>query len=94
MNSHHFSPMSARLREDSTRTPRFTNTPELSWRRLYEDAILELHPEMLHARIKEAQNAVFTELACLGDSQAQQEREALNNALIVLDDLVRIYGHE
>ena len=64
-----------------------------SWKRLYEAAILETNLDAISGRIAEARAAVTNRLSLLLQDSGtwEAEKEALANALVVLEDLQRMY---
>ncbi len=65
-----------------------------SWRALYQAAVLELKPDLMLIRIREAQAEIEAELQRIGADGDDSGREALSNALAVLHDLLRLYDQE
>jgi hypothetical protein len=61
-----------------------------NWRRLYESAVLELNPQVIGGKIDEAECAILDVLPTANES----EREALRNALEVLNDLRKLYTEQ
>lgn len=63
------------------------------WQPLYHQAVFELNPEKLMFRVAAARKAIHSRLAMLADHQANaRERNALRNALDVLDVVLEIEG--
>jgi hypothetical protein len=61
---------------------------EMSWRDLYRAAILELHPSLLKARLKAAEDAI---VARASDARApREERKEMDEALSTLHRLMKI----
>ena len=66
-----------------------------SWKRLYEDAIVEINFDALPRKIVEAQTAVTNRTSLLlRENGDDAEKEALANAMIILEDLQRMYASE
>lgn len=63
---------------------------EVNWRELYKAAILELIPELLHIRVKMAEDAINARLADAKTSR--NERKEIENALSALRELKRLKG--
>jgi hypothetical protein len=69
---------------------------ETVWKTLYQEALFEVHPEILTEKIDAAQKAIAARALALlrGDGNerdTEQEKQILANAHGVLDDLKRIY---
>jgi hypothetical protein len=64
--------------------------PEVSWRELYKAAILELIPELLHIRVKMAEDAINARLA--DGKTSRNERKEIESALSALRELKRLKG--
>ena len=59
---------------------------------MYQAAMLELDPGVLPARIEVARAAIHSRMAEADGSQAGTEASQLEDALHMLDVLLRIYG--
>lgn len=64
------------------------------WKRLYEDAVLELDPTIASHRLKEAQTAIMECIEELKQSGDISKAEPLWNALNTLLDLRKILERE
>ena len=62
------------------------------WNALYQAAMLELDPGALPARIEVARAAIHRRMAEADGSQAGTEASQLEDALHMLDVLLRMYG--
>jgi hypothetical protein len=70
--------------------PQESQMPEVNWRELYKAAILELIPELLHIRVKMAEDAINARLA---DAKiSRNERKEIETALATLRGLKRLKG--
>jgi hypothetical protein len=65
---------------------------EQSWKHLYEAALLEFDPHMLHQKIAEAQKAIGERALALlrANGNTDSEKKALVDARVALNDLKRI----
>jgi hypothetical protein len=70
--------------------PQESKMSEVNWRELYKAAILELIPELLHIRVKMAEDAINARLADAKTSR--NERKEIENALSALRELKRLKG--
>jgi hypothetical protein len=70
--------------------PQESKMPEVNWRELYKAAILELIPELLHIRVKMAEDAINARLADAKTSR--NERKEMESALSTLRGLKRLKG--
>ena len=70
---------------------RFQDDP--LWKRLYEAALLEFDPKLLHQRIADAQKAIGERTMALLQETGHDhsEKEALASAHVALNDLKRIH---
>lgn len=64
--------------------------PEKNWRELYKAAILELIPELLHIRVKMAEDAINARLA--DPKISRSERKEIEDAQSALCGLKRLKG--
>jgi hypothetical protein len=60
------------------------------WKALYEAAVLELDSGALPRRIDAAKTAIHSRIVELNASQASTEADQLQDALNILDDLLRM----
>jgi hypothetical protein len=68
---------------------RGSNDPE--WKSLYQAAVLELDTRALPRRIEAARAAIQARIVELDKSQASDEASQLQDALKILDTLLRMY---
>jgi hypothetical protein len=68
---------------------RRSNDPE--WKSLYQAAVLELDTRALPRRIEAARAAIQARIVELDTSQASDEASQLQDALKILDALLRMY---
>jgi hypothetical protein len=64
------------------------------WKALYQAAMLELDNGVLPARIEAAKAAIHSRMAEADGSQAETEASQLEDALHMLDVLLRMYGRK
>ncbi len=64
------------------------------WKALYQAAMLELDTEALPHRVEAAKAAIHNRMAELEQAQAGTEAPQLQDALRMLDVLLRMYGGE
>ena len=69
-----------------------TGSKKAWWKALYQAAMLELDPGVLPARIEVARAAIHSRMAEADGSQAGTEASQLEDALHMLDVLLRMYG--
>jgi len=62
------------------------------WQRLYEAAMLELDQSVLPSRVHAARVAIQTRIVELHASQSCEENSRLEDALTMLDRLLKIYS--
>lgn len=65
---------------------------EPEWKRLYQAAMLEINTEAVPERVEAARAAIRSRMAELEGAQAGTEVAQLQDALHMLDVLVRMYG--
>ena len=61
------------------------------WQKLYEAAVLEMDRALLPSRVQAAKGAILTRIVELRTSQPVEEDSRLNDALKILDGLMRMY---
>jgi hypothetical protein len=69
-----------------------TGSKKARWKALYQAAMLELDTGVLPARIEAAKAAIHSRMAELERAQAGPEASQLQDALHMLDVLLRMYG--
>jgi hypothetical protein len=69
-----------------------TGSKKARWKALYQAAMLELDNGALPARIEAANAAIHSRMAEADGSQAGTEASQLEDALHMLDVLLRMYG--
>jgi hypothetical protein len=68
-----------------------TGSKKARWKNLYQAAMLELDTGVLPARIEAAKAAIHNRMAEMEGSQAATEASQLQDALNMLDVLLRMY---
>ena len=71
-----------------------TGSKKARWKALYQAAMLELDTEALPHRVEAAKAAIHNRMAELEQVQAGTEAPQLQDALRMLDVLLRMYGGE
>jgi hypothetical protein len=61
------------------------------WQKLYEAAVLEMDLAVLPSRVQAAKAAIRSRIVELRTSQSVEEDSRLNDALRILDGLMRMY---
>jgi hypothetical protein len=61
------------------------------WQKLYEEAVLELDRTALPSRVQAAKVAIEARIVELRTSQPKDDDSRLENALKILDGLMRMY---
>lgn len=68
-----------------------TSPKQPEWQKLYEAALLELDRTALPSRIQAARAAIHSRIVELRTSQPTEDDSRLENALKILDSLMRMY---
>jgi hypothetical protein len=71
--------------------PRPVGRPLPHWRKLYEDAILELDIAKIPRRIEDARKAIQSAIVELSSHGKNEDCKQLLDALTVMDDLLKMY---